>query len=559
MNVGTSYKRHGINDDYDTIVIGSGIGGLVSAALLATHADQKVLVLEKHYTAGGYTHTFRRKGFEWDVGVHYIGDVLHPKNELRKVFDDVSDGNLQWADMGEVYDTIVIDGDRYDLVKGRENLRAKLKSYFPEDGEAIDTYIKMVRDTVFAGRFFFMEKALPPLLGKFVGPLLRRKALKYSNQTVGEVLDSITKNRRLKAVLLGQFGDYGLAPREASFFIHAMVAKHYFEGGAYPVGGSAQMAATILPVIERKGGKVLTNAPVDQIIVKGNRAVGVRLGDGKEVFAKTVISDAGIRNTYGELLPEEVQKKHGFQKKLNDIPPSVAHISLYIGLDTTSESLGLTKNNRWIYPGEDHDASIENYLANPDEAPLPVAYLSFPSSKDPSFQTRYPGRGTVEVVGLAPFEWFAEWDGTRWKKRGEDYEALKAKLSKRLLEPLLKEYPQIENHIAHMELSTPLSTKTFCSFEHGEIYGLEHTPKRFQQDWLRPQTPIKGLYLTGADIVSCGVGGAVFGGVLQVSAMLKRNMLSPISKRAREHHRPFDPNTYPPVETIDTKAASAAV
>lgn len=559
MNIGTSYKRHGIQGDYDTIVIGSGIGGLVSAALLANHADQKVLVLERHYTAGGYTHTFKRKGFEWDVGVHYIGDVMHPKNELRKVFDDVCDGNLQWADMGEVYDTIVIDGDRYDLVKGRENLRKQLKNYFPGEEEAIDNYIQLVRETVFNGRFYFMEKALPPIVGKVFGSLLRRKVLKVAEKTTGEVLAGLTSNKRLQAVLAGQYGDYGLPPKDASFFIHAMVAKHYFEGGAYPVGGSEQMAATILPVIERKGGKVLTNAPVTEIIMKGNRAVGVRLEDGKEAFAKTIISDAGIRNTYGNLLPEATRKKYGFAKKLESVPPSVAHISLYIGLNTTSEKLGLTKNNRWVYPGDDHNASVENYLADPDNNPLPVAYLSFPSAKDPSFQSRFPGKGTVEVVGLAPYDWFSKWEGTRWKKRGEDYEALKAKLTKRLLEPLLEEYPQIEAHIEHMELSTPLSTKTFCNFEKGEIYGLEHTPKRFKQDWLRPQTPIKGLYLTGADICSCGVGGAVFGGVLQVSAQLKRNMLSPISKRAKEMYRPYDPTQYE-TESNDTgEPASVAI
>ena len=143
--------------------------------------------------------------------------------------------------------------------------------------------------------------------------------------------------------------------------------------------------------------------------------------------------------------------------------------------------------------------------------------------------------------------------------RGDDYEAFKAKLTKRLLEPLLDEYPQIEAHIEHMELSTPLSTKTFCNFDKGEIYGLEHTPKRFKQDWLRPQTPIKGLYLTGADICSCGVGGAVFGGVLQVSAQLKRNLLGPIAKRAAEYYRPFDASLYETPEIEEPQAASVAV
>ena len=196
--------------------------------------------------------------------------------------------------------------------------------------------------------------------------------------------------------------------------------------------------------------------------MKGNRAVGVRREDGKEAFAKTIISDAGIRNTYGKLLPEATRKKHGFAKKLDNVPPSVAHISLYIGLNTTSRSLGSLKT----IAGYIQAKTIMLQLITTSPTLTTIHYrslISFPSAKDPSFQTRFPGKGTVEVVGLAPYEWFAQWEGTRWKKRGDDYEAFKAKLTKRLLEPLLDEYPQIEAHIEHMELSTPLSTKTFAT------------------------------------------------------------------------------------------------
>ncbi|MBL4634594.1 MAG: NAD(P)/FAD-dependent oxidoreductase [Kofleriaceae bacterium] len=129
MRLGKSLKQNKITASFDVIVIGSGIGGLACAALLGKHAGKKVLVLERHYTAGGFTHTFTRKGFEWDVGVHYIGEVTHPKAQLRRVFDDISDGNIEWEDMGEVYDTIVIGDDRYDLVKGRDNFKRKLKEY----------------------------------------------------------------------------------------------------------------------------------------------------------------------------------------------------------------------------------------------------------------------------------------------------------------------------------------------------------------------------------------------------------------------------------------------
>jgi monoamine oxidase len=74
--VGSSCKQNSVPDEWDAIVIGSGIGGLGTAALLAKHGGKRVLVLERHYVAGGFTHTFHRPDYEWDVGVHYVGQVL---------------------------------------------------------------------------------------------------------------------------------------------------------------------------------------------------------------------------------------------------------------------------------------------------------------------------------------------------------------------------------------------------------------------------------------------------------------------------------------------------
>lgn len=111
MKIAEPYKRYPVREPYDAIVIGSGIGGLGAAALLANQGGWRVLVLERHYTAGGYTHVFRRPGYEWDVGVHYIGDV-QPGTVLRAVFDEVTGGRLGWADMGEVYDRVVIGDDQ---------------------------------------------------------------------------------------------------------------------------------------------------------------------------------------------------------------------------------------------------------------------------------------------------------------------------------------------------------------------------------------------------------------------------------------------------------------
>ena len=136
-----SYKqRPRLQESYDTIIIGSGMGGLATAALLSKQG-QKVLVLERHYTAGGFTHVFKRKGYEWDVGIHYIGEVQRENSILRKLFDYVTDQKLKWADMGEVYDRIVIGDQHFDFVKGVKNFKKQMIFYFPEEENAINTYV----------------------------------------------------------------------------------------------------------------------------------------------------------------------------------------------------------------------------------------------------------------------------------------------------------------------------------------------------------------------------------------------------------------------------------
>jgi all-trans-retinol 13,14-reductase len=97
--VGTPYKHFTGGDVFDAIVIGSGIGGLGTAGLLAKCATRRVLVLERHYTAGGLTHVFHRPGFEWDVGMHYVGQVHHAGSFPRVVFDYLTEGRLTWHPM----------------------------------------------------------------------------------------------------------------------------------------------------------------------------------------------------------------------------------------------------------------------------------------------------------------------------------------------------------------------------------------------------------------------------------------------------------------------------
>mgnify|MGYP003979730909 FL=1 len=525
-----SYKQKlELEEHYDAIIIGSGMGSLTTAALLSKEG-KKVMVLERHYTAGGFTHVFKRRGYEWDVGIHYIGEVQNPNTAIRKMFDYVSNNQLEWADMGEVYDKIIIGDKTYDFVKGVENFKAQMIEYFPNESKAIQEYINLVFDSNKNMKKFYLEKTLPNFISAFLGFFLKRKYLKYSSKTTYQVISSLTDNKELIKVLTGQYGDYGLPPKQSSFAMHASVAKHYFNGGSFPIGGSSKIASTIDKVIESSKGTILVHAEVDQIIIEDNVAKGVVMYDGKKFYSDLIISGTGVFHTYQKLINEKVRLKHGFEKNLTQVSPSVAHGCLYIGLNRTSEDLKLPKFNLWIYPKDiDHDTAVSNYLKDNDSE-FPLVYISFASSKDPSWQSRYPNKSTIDVITLLPYERFSKWEGTKWMKRGDDYNNLKEKITNRLLDHLFNQLPHLKGKIDCHELSSPLTTKNFVNYNKGELYGIDHTPTRFSQKFLRPKMPIKGLYLTGQDIVSAGVGGAMFSGFITATAITKINFMKKIYK-----------------------------
>jgi len=521
-----------VAESYDAVVIGSGIGGLAAAALLGRHGGKRVLVLERHKVAGGFTHTFGRPGFEWDVGVHYIGGVHRPNSAARAAFDHVTDGRLKWNAMPEVYDRIRIGDRSFDIHAGRERFRERMKAYFPGEAMAVDRYLAEVRSAVRASNVYFAEKAIPRPLAFLIGGMMRHRFLGYADRTTAQVLGGLTRNAEFAAVLAGQWGNYGLPPEQSSFAIHAVVADHYLEGAGYPVGGASEIAASIAPVIESAGGRIATRAEVSRILVEsGDRAVGVRLSDGREIRAPVVISDAGAWTTLAGLLPPDVEQRIPIRSQLQAVGPSTSHLGLYVGLTREPGEPEFGSANHWIHPDSDHDGSVRKYAADPD-APFPVLFISFPSAKDPTFDQRYPGKSTIEVVVPVPYGHFQRWAGSVRKQRPEDYEAFKKSLTERLLGELYRAVPAAKGRVTHAELSTPLTTRHYDNSPQGAIYGLNATPARFRIRHLGARTAIRNLYLTGQDVTTCGVTGALAGGAITASAILRRNLVSKVFRSA---------------------------
>ena len=528
LRIGYRYRPSRLAEPYDAIVIGSGIGGLTSAAMLSD-LGWKVCVLEQHYTAGGYTHSYERNGYEWDVGVHYIGDV-GTRTRTRCMFDYLSDGKLEWAPMADEYDRFYIGDKTFNAMAGKQAFRDNLLRQFPNEADAIDRYLKLLQEAGSAMPSFAMSRAMGPLQKALLKPYLKWKTPGFLFEKTYDVLSELTSDPDLIAVLCGQWGDMGLPPKQSTFMVHAMIARHYLHGGYYPVGGSWRIADSIIPKIQAGGGEVFTYARVEAITVKNGAVTGVTMKDGHHIDCDCVISTAGIDNTFNDLLPAEVVASTSYRSKLKTVKPSFAHLGVYIGLQGTAESLGLPKTNFWIYPDNDYDAAVERFV-NDREAPFPVVYISFPSAKDPDYENRHPGTATIEIVAPAPYEWFSQWEDETWGKRGDDYEAFKAALGERLMEHLYERLPHLRGKVDYYEVSTPVSTNWFGGYRHGELYGLAHTPERMQQDWLRPRTRIPGLWLSGQDILTCGVTGAMMAGVLTTSSIVGMRKMAPLMKR----------------------------
>lgn len=506
---------------WDTIVIGSGPAGLCAAAVLA-RSGQKVIVLEKHYEPGGFSHTFKRKEFEWDVGVHYIGGVHREGTVENRVFDYISEKRLKWEPMGRVYDRAEIDGTFYDFVDDLDDQIDLWISYFPEEEDAIRKYWQLVRECAYASRNYFAERAAPPLISATAGSFMKRKFQKFSDRLTYDVLSELTNNQTLIEVLCAQLGDYGLPPNQSSFGMHAMLVNHYRKGGAYPIGGASRIATTIIETIEKRGGAVVLRAGAESLIIENGRAVGVKIESGEEIRGTHVISSIGVVNTIKRLCPDEKMKGINLEQDTKKVGSSLAHLCLYLGLDQSDEQLKLPRFNYWCYDPYRGDHKPGGRLT--------TAYISFPSAKDPEWCVNHGDTATVQCIGPCHYEDFEQWADTRWKKRGEEYEAAKEKFKEKMLKILLRLHPEIEGHIAWAEVSSPLSTKHFSFYERGEIYGLEHTPERFRLKWLRPRTSIPGLYFSGQDICTAGITGALMSGLLTTSAMMNKNMVESIMK-----------------------------
>jgi all-trans-retinol 13,14-reductase len=512
-----SEKQNPGERSFDAIVIGSGMGALAFASIMAKLRKWRVLVLERHFKIGGFTHTFSRPGgWTWDVGVHYVGE-MGPGMTGRRLFDFVTDGGVDWAPLPDVYDVFVYPGLTVKVPKGRANFERTLVEAFPAEKQAIGRYFRDIKRATswFSRRVIGMVTPQPL---SWIVQTINRFSEQAALQTTQQYLESHVRDPRLRAVLASQWADYGLPPGRSAFVTHAIIVSHYLNGAWYPIGGAGEIAKAAGSVIREAGGELLTGHEVTRIILDSGRAVGVEVEHKKgrdqprlEFRAPVVVSDAGAWNTFTRLMPTEAIP---FRAELETLPGGLEAVELFLGLKRDPRELGFKGENYWIFSSFDHDqmcAGRDDLL----EGRAPMAYLSFPSLKDPQARSH-----VAEIIAPFTYRTLEAFREEPWRRRGTDYESAKGRMTEALLDLVERQHPGFREIVAYAELATPLTFEHFTGAPSGTIYGYPATPDRFRKAWLAPKTPIRTLYLTGTDAGILGVMGALMGGVATASSLL---------------------------------------
>lgn len=499
--------------EYDVIVIGSGMGGMTTATALS-RMNHKVLLLEQANTIGGLTHTFSREGFTWDVGVHYCGTFRHDQPG-GKMLDWLSGGTIEFRSVGTVYDTIHFpDGFKIPVGRPAEAFMMELKDRFPNHTAEIDAYVEALQSGEEAVRMVTAERSMPEPFRSAHRWWNKKKIRRWCGRTTGEVVAEYVSDPKLAAVLSAQWGTFGGAPKNASFGIHATIMSHYLDGAGYPVGGAAAIAKGLVPVIESAGGSARAATPVSTILIENGKAIGVRTRSGEEIKAPVIVSGIGAGETVKRLLPAEIREQE-WAAEIAALKPSICHFEIFLGFEGDIARRGATRSNHWFYESWDTNDGIWSDL----DGPIPMMFVSFPSLKDETHDPGPSSRHTGEFMVFADWSTVEDFAAGGAEERPTEWADFKHDIETKLMAYFTEKFPALAPLVVYRELGTPLATAAFTAHENAGFYGLETTPRRMLSDALSPRTPVPGLFLTGQDVLTPGIAGALWGGMLSAAAI----------------------------------------
>lgn len=508
-----------LNKQYDTIIVGSGVGGL-SAAICLSRAGQKVLVVEQHDVPGGWCHSFYLNGFRFTPGVHYIGR-LGEGESTSELYEGLGIGSeISFYRMNpNAFEHCWIGEERFDYPANYNDFQQKLIERFPHEKKGIIKYLQLVKNVS------YQIQLIPKIRGwwqQITIPFRTKHMGKYAPFTLKRVINWHIKDPLLKRILNIQFGDHGLPPGKASFLMHAAIMDHYFSGGYYPMGGGGALVKAMTKRIKNNGGVVKTSTLVSRILIDTNQskkqAVGIELENGEKIYSQRVISNADPEITYYKLIGKNHLSKR-LIKKLEKTTYSCTSLMLFLTVDMDVKQAGLDSGNIWMMPNKDMDDLYSdmqklNILEGDEFSGL---FISCTTLKDPiSFDGRHH---TLEVITYINYDAFKAYEN-EGEERSQAYLDFKEAIIEKFLFSLDRVIPGVRNHIVHKDLGTPITNEYYINSTRGNVYGTEKSLRHIGPFAYKSKTEIENLYMCGASIVSHGVAGAGYSGVQTAAGIL---------------------------------------
>lgn len=518
------------SNSFDAVVVGAGLGGLSAAGILARRGA-RVLILDRHYVAGGNATIFKRRGYEFDVGLHYIG-ACSPRGAVPRVLRAAGAEPVEFQRMDpDGYDTLVFPDFKFRVPCGIAAFRQRLLEHFPEERRGIERFLSLIEVLVMLQNGERTASEILRMVPK--APLL----LRWASSTYGAFLDSCTQNQRLKAVLAGQSGDYALPPSRAAALMGAGLVAHYVNGAYFPKGGGQVPSDHLAAAIERSGGKILLRTSARRILIERGRVVGLELENKhlgvRTVRAPVVISNADLKQTMERLVGgANLKPRTAARTREFEMAPALGVVYLGIRRDLRAE--GHPNTNYWIHQSHDSEAAYAEVRrgAIPER---PFAFISIASLKDPTNPRLAPaGISNLQVMGLAPSAPQA-WGVTAEEvqsgaySKSAEYARRKRLFGESLIESARAVFPAIRDEIVYSEVATPLTHGRYTSATGGTSYGIAATPAQFL--WNRPsaKTEIQGLFLCGASArTGHGIVSSMVSGVVAASAVAGSRVLAEV-------------------------------
>lgn len=484
-----------MKNKYDVLIVGSGLGGLVSAALLSKEG-MRVLVLEQNHQFGGNLQTFERNGKHFGTGMNYIGAMdknqfLYTYFQYLGIIDDL---NLRQLDI-DSFEEIGFgnDGKRYSYAQGYDNFIENLAVQFPKERKALEAYLKKIWEIT--DRFPLLH------LDKF------KSIAKGENYLIGGAWDfikSIHTNERFRNVLGGTNILYGGDERKTPFYVHALVNRQFIESAWRFVDGSQQLADALMMQIRKNGGELLNNSKVHKINFQDDKNVSVEIQTGDQFYAKKLISNVHPGATLK--LIDDSRLKKVYRKRINNLSDTSGMFSVYFVLK--ENSLQYIPRNIYHFAGD----TIWHNDINP--WPQHFYFYTPASSDNPDWANH--------ATALSPmsFKDVQKWENTFVESRGEAYLDFKREKAEQLIDLIEQRIPNFRSKIVQYYTSTPLSYRDYTGTRNGASYGILKDHHNPYSTIILPRTAIPNLFFTGQNMNMHGALGVTAGAVLTVGELV---------------------------------------